>query len=79
MIKTKARYPVQIIEGSKKCITGNKPFTVRFIESQDQKIARMFNPYKYPGYERTFKITRKELVVEDENELYEAIGLKREG
>ena len=63
MIKTKAGEQVVILDGSKKCITGKKPFKVRLA-----KIGPMML--------RPFKLRKDELSFDSEDELWEAITKK---
>lgn len=85
MITTKAGVPVMIIDGCKKSITGTKPFTVRLVKAPDDRehigklIYLLKSGIKMSNYWDTpIKLRRTELIYDNEEELYEALGLKKE-
>lgn len=78
MIKTKAGYPVKIVGGSKKSITGKKPFAVEVLYGQEEILKKILNPGYNLGFTKKMFLTRDELVYDNIDELYEALGLKRE-
>lgn len=64
MIRTKGGGEVKILSGSKKCITGKKPFVVQVVSGQKNWVPS-----------KTLKLTKAQLVYDSEDELYQAIGL----
>ncbi len=80
MIKTKSGQEVKIISGNKKCITGKGVFTVKCVYPE-LTMEEMFSPAGLIALKNrasgSFKLTKKELVYDSEDELYAAIGYKR--
>ncbi len=78
MIKTKAGTPVIIVGGSKKSITGRKPFEVEVAGPESYpELIRILTPSRRFANLSRMKLTRTELVFDSEDELYEALGLTR--
>lgn len=75
MIKSKSGQELRIVKGSKKCITGIKPFLVEANYSQEQIMQKILNPAR-PLYLKRFYLRKDEMIYDNEAELYEAIGYK---
>ncbi len=74
MITTKGGTPVEIVEGSRKSITGDKYFTVRTIEYPG--IMRIFRPSRKATWNvGKMRLKRTELRFDSEQELYDALKL----
>lgn len=78
MITTKAGVPVRIVGGSKKSITGTRPFEVEVANAESFPSAmRLFSPSRRGTYFGKFLLTKNELNFDSETELYEALKISR--
>ncbi len=78
MIKSKSGHSLKIIKGDKKCIQGRKAFKVEAFYSQEDIFKKILNPSHNLGTMGSFYLRRDEMIIDNEDELYEAIGLKRD-
>jgi hypothetical protein len=78
MIKTKGGVQVKIVSGSKKSITGRHPFTVEAIIPAEILLKNMAIGGKIESLGKRFKLTKSELVYDNEQELWDSLGLVKE-
>ena len=78
MITTKAGKPIKIVDGSKKSITGRKPFTVEYILTPEELLNMVAKGGQIRTLGNRFKLQRTEMLFENEQELYDALGLTKE-
>ncbi len=78
MIRTKSGVQLKIVSGTKKSITGRKPFEVEYVLSPEailKLLAQGSNPL---GLTKRFYLTRHEFLYDSEDELFEALKLKKD-
>ena len=76
MIKTKSGQEIKILKGNKKSITGRQPFLVEPVLSQEQIMKKILNPFE-PVYLQKIKLRRDQMIIDNEQELYDALGLTK--
>ena len=79
MITTKAGVQVRIVKGSKKSITGNQhPFTLEFVTTAEDILKNAAIGGKFNSFGKRFKLLKSELIYDNEQELWDGLGLVKE-
>ena len=78
MIRTKSGVPLKIVSGSKKSITGRKPFEVECVVSPEVLLRMIAMGANALALTKPFKLRKDEFLYDNEDELYEALKLKKD-
>lgn len=78
MITTRSGVPLKIVRGSKKSITGRKPFLVEYVITTESMLKFILTGTNPDSLGKRFSMTRHEFLYDSEDELYEALGLKKD-